>query len=344
MERWARRPTDPVTEMLVPRVYGSVPTLFGAPLAETTARLESSDVAFLGVPWRAPTPDSRMGKAASNYEGTLLTPAQFRANSLKYGGYLPELDVDVFEHLRLVDRGDAEVRHDMRHTLANVEGEVAAMVRAGCIPITLGGNSGPSTYPVLKAIAAGAGGSTAVVNFDAHHDNLIGEWEQDDPRQPRWGSTWARQILALPGVDAGQYYHVGLRGPRNDRDAITRFLERGVRREHIFTYAEIKRARRTGFEEWAAALAREIIDGAARVWVAFDPDVLDLGSNPDFADEPLGPTTDEVLELALQIGRAAGRAKFGGLSISALPHDAQALHTICLYLVLYSLAGVVLHG
>ncbi|HYM70605.1 MAG TPA: arginase family protein [bacterium] len=338
-----RGPTDPVVQMLVPRVYGSVPTLFGAPLAENAAQLQSADVAFLGVPWRAPTPDSRMGKAASNYEGTLLTPAQFRVNSLKYGGYLPELDVDVFEHFRVVDRGDVEIRHDMRQTLQNVEAEVTAIVRARCVPITLGGNSGPSTYPVLKAIAAGAGGTTAVLNFDAHHDNQLGDWEQDDPRQPRWGSTWARQILALPGVDPAKYYHFGLRGPRNDRDALARFVERGVRREHIFTYREIKQARRAGFEDWATALAREITDGAARVWIAFDPDVLDLSSNPDFGDEPLGPTTDEVLELACQVGRAAGRRKFGGLGMMALPHDAQALHSICIYLLLYALAGVALH-
>src|SRR5579884_2640760 len=104
MTDWTpRKPSDPVAQMLVPRLYGSTPTLFGAPLAEGPEDLRGADVAFFGVPWRAPTPDSRMGAAAANYEGTLLTPAQFRANSLKYGGYLPELDVDVFEHLKLVD-------------------------------------------------------------------------------------------------------------------------------------------------------------------------------------------------------------------------------------------------
>jgi len=85
---WARRPSDPVLQMLVPRLYGSTPTLFGGPLAEKTGDFGDADVVFLGVPWRAPAPDSRARRAAANYEGTLLTPAQFRANSLKYGGYL----------------------------------------------------------------------------------------------------------------------------------------------------------------------------------------------------------------------------------------------------------------
>jgi len=343
-DSWARKPSDPTMRMLVPRLYGGTPTLFGAPLAETDEDLRGADVAFLGVPWRAPTPDSRSGTAAANYEGTLLTPSQFRSNSLKYGGYLPELDVDVFEHLRLVDRGDAEVVRDMGQTLANVEAEVNSMLDAGCIPVSLGGNSGPSSYPVLKAIAARAGGPTAVLNLDAHHDNQRGEWEEDDPRQPRWGSTWARRILTLPGVDPSRYVHFGLRGPRNDRETITRFEERGVKRENIYTYRELKAARKTSFDEWAERIATNMMDGTAKVWIAIDPDVFDLGSNPDFADEPLGPHVEEVVELCYQVGKAAGRERFGGLSISALPYNAQTLHSICIYVLLYTLAGVVEAG
>jgi agmatinase len=334
-----RRPGDPIFEWRVPRIYGSIPTLFGARLAETAEDLTGADLAFLGIPWRAPTPDSRPGQASANYEGTLFTPSQFRVNSLKYGGYLPELDIDVFQHWRLVDCGDVDIVKDMRQTLASVEAAVATIVDAGCIPITMGGNAGPSTFPVLKAIAARAGGPVAVLNLDAHHDNQRGEWEEDDPRQPRWASTWARRILGLPGVDPARYVHVGLRGPRNDRETFTRFLERGVKREHIFTYWELKQARRRGFDEWSAALAQSLVDGAAKVWIALDPDVFNLGSNPDFGDEPLGPTVEEVVELVYQVGRVAGRERLGGLSIMALPYDAQTLHGVCVYVLLYLLAG-----
>src|SRR5215216_4430552 len=48
-------PFEPIVEMRSPRVYGSFPTLFGMPLAETEEDLRGADVAFLGVPWRAPT-------------------------------------------------------------------------------------------------------------------------------------------------------------------------------------------------------------------------------------------------------------------------------------------------
>ena len=335
-----RKPSDPILEMKIPRVYGSTPTLFGSPFASSTEILKEGNIAFLGIPWRAPTPDTRIGRSGANYEGTLLTPSAFRASAIKYGGYLPELDVDVFDQFHFVDRGDLPIPGDMGQLLDAVEAEVNAMLDAGCYPVTIGGNSGPSTYGVLKPIAARSNGSTAVVNFDAHHDNQIGEWAEDDPTMPRWGSTWARQILTLEGVDPEKYYHVGLRGPRNDRDTFARFQDRGVKRENIFTYREIKAARRSGFDEWAEATAAEIVDGADKVWMTIDPDVFDVSSNPDFGDEPLGPRAEEIIELAYQVGRAAGPQKFAGFSISATPYDAQTLHGILIYMLLYTLAGV----
>jgi arginase family enzyme len=328
--------------MRLPRVYGSFPTLFGAPLAETEHDLAGADVAFLGVPWRAPTtPKSFLiGGARSNFEGTQLTPSYFRLNSLEYGGYLPELDLDVLGRIRLVDRGDVDVSQDVRRTFSAVEAEVGAMVDAGCIPVVLGGNAGPTTYPVLKALAERADGPTAILNFDAHGDNLPGEWEEDDPRAPRWAETWALRILGLRSVDPARYYHFGLRGPKNDRETMSRFVDRGVKREHIYTYREIRRARQTGYDEWAEELAWRIVDGAARVWIALDPDVLNLGSTPDFGAEPLGPTADEVIELAYRVGRAAGRKRFGGVSLMATPHEARSLHQTLIYVLLYALAGV----
>jgi arginase family enzyme len=338
-------PFDPLVEMLTPQVYGSFPTLFGSPLAESEEDLRGADAAFLGVPWRAPTTPSAfiIGGARANFEGTQITPSYFRLNSLYYGGYLPELDLDVLERCKIVDRGDVDVVQDIGRTLEIVETEVGLIADAGCIPIILGGNAGPTTYPVLKAVSDRADGATAVLNLDAHGDNRPGGWEEDNPRAPRWAATWALRILDLPAVDPARYYHFGIRGPRNDRGTLTRFLERGVERENIYTYREIKEARRSGFEGWAEELARKVADGAAKVWVALDPDVLNLGSTPDFVAEPLGPTLEEVVDLMYQVGRAAGRDRFGGVSIMATPHDAKALHQTLMYVLLYMLAGVLTH-
>jgi agmatinase len=339
-----RSATDPFVEMRVPTVFGSIPTVFGAPLAETTDDIRGADFAFLGIPWSAPPSHGRVGSAAANYVGTNMTPDQFRVNSLKYGGYLPELDLDVFEHLKIVDVGNADVSRDMTKTLASVESDVRKIVEAGAIPITMGGNSGPGTHPVIKVVAEGEGAPLAILDFDAHHDNQRGEWQDDNPRAPRWGSTWARRAMSLPGVDPARFYFVGLRGPRNDRETFLRFEEVGIKREHLYTYTEIKKARRSGYDEWAEALAKKIADGAGKVWIHMDVDVLDLSSNPGWADEPLGMSADECIELLYQVGKATGKQHLGGLSFIAVPYEAQTLHYICAYMVVYLMAGVAQAG
>ena len=88
----AHGPTfEPVVEVRSPRVYGSFPTLFGMPLADTKGDLGGADVAFLGVPWRAPTTPSSffVGGARANFEGTQLTPSYFRSTRSITGATSP---------------------------------------------------------------------------------------------------------------------------------------------------------------------------------------------------------------------------------------------------------------
>jgi agmatinase len=340
---WPRRPTAAVSQPLVPRLYGGIPTLYGAPLAESAADLRGADVAFVGIPWSAPSPDSRPGVAGAAFVGTQMTPGTFRQNSLKYGGYLPELEVDVFEHLSLVDYGDVSIGNDVNAALEEAYRVTGEVIDAGCIPLTIGGNSGVSSYPVLRAIAERSRGKVGVLNFDAHGDNgLTTPEERADRRDPRWAGTWALRILQeLPGVTARNYVHIGLRGPRNDPGSITRFLDVGVPRENIYTYREFKQARKRDVDELCRAAVVRALDSVDTLWIGIDTDVLTMGVSPDYGDEPLGITTEEFLEIVYQAGLQAGRARFGGLSIMALPPNALTLHWILMYAQLYALAGLV---
>ena len=338
---WPPEDRHQVSRLLLPRHYGSVPTLFGAPAPESGTELGKADVAFMGIPWQAPVPDSRIGAAGASYFGTNLTPQTFRTNSVKYGGYLPERDVDVFAALRFVDYGDVPIDQDLTATFQNVASAVERVVRSGAIALTCGGNSGPSTYGVLEGIAAAAYGPVAVFNFDAHGDNLGGEIEADDPKQPPWGRTWARRIHDLPRVDPTRYLHFGLRGPRNDAGTFDRFVEKGVDRDHIFTYEHIVGARRSGFEQWAEQVVAPVLDGADGAWIVIDPDVLDMSVSPEFGDEPLGMYPEELCWAAYRIGKAAGRERLKGISLTAIPFAAMTVHWVMMYVLLYALAGVV---
>ena len=194
---------DPVTGMQPhPVFYGSVPSMFGKPISEGPEDLRGFDIAYLGIPWSAP-PSAGRSASIAQFAGTTLTPNSMRTNSIKYGGYLPELDVDVFERFGFTDYGNVDITFDVKRSWANIEQKVADIVAASCMAFTMGGNGGGASFPVLKAIAAGTPGQVAVVNFDAHGDNYIESAEERfSKRNPRWGSSWARRILDdIPNVD-----------------------------------------------------------------------------------------------------------------------------------------------
>lgn len=339
--------TDRYVSRRFPRLYGSYPTFYASPLAETHAQIGDADLTFLGVPWRAPTQmdDFYRGGRRGNFEGTALTPSTFRLNSLRFSGFLPELDIDIFDHFTVCDRGDVDVAlFDIAATMQTVETEIEGILAQGSIPIVMGGNAGPCTYPVVKALANDPSGPLTILNLDAHGDNGDIAIEADDPRLPRWTSTWALRTLELEKVDPSRYFHFGLRGPANDRGTIPRFVDRGVERENIITYRELRAARRSGFDGWLDGFVRSICSGTGKVWIAVDPDVLTAGTAPDFDEsEPLGPTTEETMELFYEVGRIAGRDRIAGVSVMATPPDAMALHRILLYLVTYLFAGASQH-
>ena len=333
---------DALVSLGVPAVHGGTPTAYGVPLAQTEEDLRQADAAFMGVLWGAPiTPEFVYTGYGANYGTTGASPGQFRFTSLRHrGGYLPELDLAVLDAVKLVDHGDVAAGDDMSDLLARVEAKVRAMRRSGCAAITYGGNAGPSSYAIVRAIAQESPGPVTVINFDAHSDNSPGDWETEDPRNSRWASTWVHQMLELPEIDATRYRHVGLRGPANDRGVFDRFRDQGVERDQIISYGELKRARRSGFDDWVQRWAEEATSEAHAVWVAIDIDVLDLGSNPHYADEPLGPNADEVIDMVAGIARACGRERFAGLSFMAIPPEAVSLHLVASYIVLHALAGL----
>lgn len=337
-----RQAIDPLFEWAIPRVYGTTPSVFGAPLAKTMEELEEADLAFVGIPWSAPRGETRTGSAVRNFDGTSLTPDKFRFNSLKYAGYLPEFDLDVFSKLTLVDAGNAVVSEaDIVATLENVQALVGRIVKAGAIPFTLGGNSGPGSFAVVRGIAEATGESLRVLHLDAHSDCRPIDQDQDQPGNPAWGGTWVWRLLHSGDVGGENYFHYGLRGPRNHPDTFRWLARAGVPRENVVTYRELRAARRSHSEmDWTADLARQIAGSEGKLWIGIDVDVLDIGSNPDWGDESLGPTVAETAELLWRVGKELGRERLAGISIMAMPYDAQTLHGICIYLVLYLLAGV----
>ena len=91
----------------LPMIDAQTPTFMGVPLAQDAAALNGADVAIIGAPYVAGAAGKYAGVDKSEW---VLAPQRVRQQSARYPtGYIQELDVDIFEQLRVVDMGDADI-------------------------------------------------------------------------------------------------------------------------------------------------------------------------------------------------------------------------------------------
>lgn len=123
-----------------------------------------ADVAVLGAPfdfgtqWRA---GARFGPRAIREASTLFSFGHA-------GAYDHEDDVTYLEGARIVDMGDADIIHtDTEASHANIETGVRAALKAGALPVVMGGDHSVN-IPCIRAFAGR--GPIHVVQIDAHLD------------------------------------------------------------------------------------------------------------------------------------------------------------------------------
>jgi agmatinase len=119
---------------------------------------EEADYVVLGVPF----------DVTSTYRtGARFGPAAIRQASLNIETYSFRTWIDV-EDLRLHDLGDLHVSTDTKKTLETLELVIKDIVKAGKVPLTIGGE-----HTITLGIVKGLGvedSETAIVSFDAHLD------------------------------------------------------------------------------------------------------------------------------------------------------------------------------
>jgi agmatinase len=127
-------------------------------------RLEA-DVAVLGAPFDGGTqfrPGARFGPRAIREASTLFSFGHA-------GAYDHEDDATYLgEEVRIVDMGDADIVHtDTRTSHANIEAGVRAALKAGALPVVLGGDHSVN-IPCIEAFDCQA--PFHVLQIDAHLD------------------------------------------------------------------------------------------------------------------------------------------------------------------------------
>jgi agmatinase len=123
-----------------------------------------ADVAVIGAPfdagtqWRA---GARFGPRAIREASTLFSFGHA-------GAYDHEDDATYLEGVRIVDIGDADIVHtDTTTSHANIEAGVRAILKAGALPVVLGGDHSVN-IPCINAFSDH--GPIHIVQIDAHLD------------------------------------------------------------------------------------------------------------------------------------------------------------------------------
>lgn len=256
----------------------------GLPYTENPADLEGVDAAIIGAP---------MDDLASERPGARLGPRAIRAAGCPPGPHL-ETGIDALrDALRVIDFGDAPVTPaDPVRSHKAIEAVVSQVVKAGAIPVILGGDHS-IVEPDIRACAA-EHGPVGLIHFDAHTDTgteLFGA-------KLSHGTPMFR--LVEDGHVAGdRYVQIGLRGYWPGPEELAWQKERGIR---SFLMDEVN-------DHGIGRVVEEtvgIVGGSGPVFISVDVDVLDPAYAPGTGTpEPGGMTSADLLracrELASQV-------------------------------------------
>ena len=171
----------PVDAQEIPR-YSGIRTFGRLPHVQD---LDGVDVAVVGIPF-----DSATTFAA----GTRFGPASVREYSLMLKTYNPALDVQVYDHLSVVDYGDlATVPGYIDDSFNRITSGIRTILDAGVIPVAIGGDHS-ITLPQLRAFHQ-VYGPIALLQFDAHPDT----WDTYFGQKYTHGTPFRRAIEDIEG-------------------------------------------------------------------------------------------------------------------------------------------------
>ena len=312
----ANRPDEPG--------YAGINTFQKVPLVLDPEELKGADVAILGAP---------MDDMVTHRPGARFGPREIRS-ALEGGGrpraYNIDLGVDPFEHLEVVDHGDASVtpmRAEDSHRA--IKGSVADIVAAGAVPIILGGDHSIS-YPNISAVAeALPKGSLGVVHFDTHADTALENWDV------RWShGTPFRYLVDNGHVPGHRLIQVGLRGYWPDPDEWRWMRESGIRWHRMEQIID------KGIDAVMKTVLYELSD-AQHLYISVDIDSLDPAFAPGTGTpEPGGMSTRELLRAVRRLTVERGLAGMDVVEVSP-PYDHAQITSIAAHrIVLEALSGL----
>ncbi len=262
---------QPVDAALVPRFAGHS-TFMRLPAVNSA---EGLDIALVGIPWDGGT---------TNRAGARHGPREVRSQSSLMRRAHHVSGIAPFSLANVADVGDLSVNPiNLTDGLARIEAGMAAILTAGALPLSCGGDH-LTTLPVLRALAKS--GPIGMIQFDAHsdtNDTYFGE-------NPFTHGTPFRRAIEEGLLDPRRMVQIGIRGSVYDPDEHAWARAQGIR--IIYMEEFVRRGAASVMDE-----ARAIV-GAGRTYVTFDVDCIDPSMAPGTGTPEIGGfTTREVQEM-----------------------------------------------
>lgn len=247
--------TLPVDSLSLPRFCG-VPTFMRL---EQNSSLEGIDAAILGIPSDSGAPfrtGARFGPNAIRAMSVMLRPI----NPYRGG-------IHVFEALRVRDVGDCGVVPGyLEESYKQIEMAVAAIVQAGVVPMSFGGDHSV-TLPQLRAVAA-KHGPVALVHFDSHSDT----WDNYFAGKKYSAGTPFRRGAEEQIIDTAHSIQIGMRGSLFSPNDVSQSVDLGYK---VLTTDDVFAL---GPEKLSAQIAERT--AGRPVFLTFDIDFVDPSAAP----------------------------------------------------------------
>ena len=325
-----------------PMIRPETPTFLGLPLVKRPEELLGSDAVIIGAPYVATSSEKYAGVDKSEW---IAAPQRVRQQSIRYqSGYIQDFDIDVFEHLKVVDYADAEIPPDVMNSQsaddilkaqAAVEEKVGHALDAGAIPIVIGQNSPCGSYAIAKPIAERTVGAVGCISLDTHWDAQPLDFLTNDSRIAG-SASWKHKMYEFhDNMSPNHLVEIGERGMLEKKEIVRKYLKEGAR---FISSWEIRT--KLGIDGLVAELDKAY-QGTDAVYAHFDMDVMG-GAGPAPGDilgeavEPIGLTDYEIIRIAHEIGKRG----LAGMSFICIPPGSAVVYRVIVYIIMYLLAGL----
>ena len=314
-------PMVPNRKASLPVVYGDTPSFLGVDVLDPRSLEKGYDVIVAGVPWEGTI-------TWGSFSGCEHAPRSIRHASARYGGFLPEYEMNLFDYLNVGDIGDTVVNTGSpSETMKNVFTAMDSIYKNHSIPIVLGGDHS-FTQETIKALGANNDGDIGIIHFDAHLDNSRSFGNDEFPR-----CGPIHRIAQIDKVRNESIVHIGIRGPRNSPTQYENAKNMGAT---IFTIKDIRERGLDTIVEDAINIAHK---NTKHVFVTICSDCTDAGFNPGGPADFNGLFPHELLSSLYRIGKSG----ISGLDYVEV-YPSQDPHGFSSHLaswaIIYSLVGM----